>query len=115
MLLCLLPIKPLSDFCCNLEVIQSISHFLQSQINNHHATLYYFCRVTFLLSVSLVLTVDKVMIRFPNSMKCHTKHYSLLAVKAVLFSHYIHFFPGCIFIDISLFLKTVILQAIARA
>jgi hypothetical protein len=58
------------------------------------AGLYNFDRVNFLFYASLVLTADKATVKFRSSMKYHTKHYSLLAVKSGLFSHHINCFSG---------------------
>jgi hypothetical protein len=54
--------------------------------------LYKFCYVNFLFYTSLVLTADKAVVRFCSSMKCHTKHYCLLAAKSVSFSYHINCF-----------------------
>jgi hypothetical protein len=69
------------------------------------AGLYNFRCANFLFYVSLVLTTDKATVRFRSGMKCHTKHYSLLADKSVLFSHHINCFSGRIFTDMGQLLR----------
>jgi hypothetical protein len=110
--LCLLPIKPPSDFSCGLKVShKALSHFLRSQINNHHRAItqseqpVQFPLCEFLLNASLVLTTNKATVRFHSSVKCHTKHYSLLAVKSVSFFRHINCFSGCIFTDMGQLLR----------
>jgi hypothetical protein len=52
-----------------------------------------------------VLAANEATVRFCNGMKHHTKHYSLLAVKSVSFSHHINLFSGCVFTDMGQLLR----------
>jgi hypothetical protein len=97
-------IKRPSDFSCGLKVSHKvflISYEVEQQSSScRHmvrASLYNFRCVNCIFHVSPVLTSDKATVRFCSGMKCHTKHYSLLAVKSVSFSHHINCFSGRIF------------------
>jgi hypothetical protein len=110
--LCLLPIKSPSDFSCGLKVSHKPKSFLtmwnqQSPSCCHmvRAGLYNFRHVNFLFYASLVLTADKATVRFHRGMKCHTKHYSLSAIKSVSFSHHINRSSGHIFTDMGHLLR----------
>jgi hypothetical protein len=72
----------------------SCCHMVRAGLyNSHHAN--------FLFYVSLGLTASKDIIRLHSGMMCYTKHYSMLAMKSVLFSHHISCFSGHIFTNIS--------------
>jgi hypothetical protein len=123
MSLCLLPTKPPSDFSCGFEVKRRTKRYSLLAKSNQQssscchmvrASLYNFRCVNFLFYVSLLLTADKATVRFRSGMKCHTNHYSLLAVKSVSFFHRINCFSGRIFTDMGQLLR-LILQAVAHA
>jgi hypothetical protein len=110
--LCLLPIKSPPDFSCSLKVSHKallISYEVKSTIiivpSHGQNCLYNFCHVNFLFYASFVLTANKATVIFRSGMNCHKKHYSLLAVKSVSFSHHINSFSGRIFTNLGQLLR----------
>jgi hypothetical protein len=120
--LCLLPIKPLSDFSYGgLKVSHKallISYDVKSTIiivPSHvqsRPVLFPSCEFS---NASLVLTTDKATVRFCSGMKCHTNYYFLLAVKLVLFSHHINCFSECIFTNMGQLLRLLSSSYCTRA
>jgi hypothetical protein len=74
------------------------------------ARLYNFSCVNFLFYTSLVLTANTATAWLHSDINCHTKHYSLSAVKWVSFSHHINCSSGLIYRHGSI----VIWQAVAH-
>jgi hypothetical protein len=92
--LCLLPIKLPLGFSSSLRWSTRHYSFLmklnqQSSLccQTVRAGLYNFHSVNSVFYVCPVLTANKAMVSFHSSMRCHTKHYSLLADKSHKHTH----------------------------
>jgi hypothetical protein len=117
---CLLPIKPPSDFNSGFKVSHGailISYKVESTVfimpSHSQCRPVWFPFLNVLFYLSLVLTADKATVRFYSGMKCYMKNCSLLAVKSALFSHHTNCFSGHVYQN-GRVIMTVILQAISH-